>query len=131
MLYAGYFVADGGVDSEFFLQLAAQGITGLFALLNFSARKFPLQRHRLMAGALADENLAAPHDEACDDALHGRRRVIARSERAAESAQAGHTKAVAMVALGEAMSKFTAAASYFNFKICGGVKMQRSSTGGF
>lgn len=84
-----------------------------------------------MASALADQNLSVPHNECCDDALHGWRRALARGARTIGSTQTGRTKASAVVALGEAMSKSTAAASYFNFKICGGVKIRLSSTGGF
>ncbi len=64
------FVSDVRQDSEFFFQFPAQGIARLFALFDLSARELPLQRHGLVPRALAHQQLAVFHDEACDDALH-------------------------------------------------------------
>jgi hypothetical protein len=48
--------ADFGADAEFFLEFAGKSLFGGFALLNFAARKLPLERHGLVGAALADEN---------------------------------------------------------------------------
>src|SRR5947209_17005867 len=71
VLYACEFVSDGCRDAEFFFELAAQGVARLLAFFNLSTGKFPLQRHGLMARALANEQLAIFLDRGCDDALHG------------------------------------------------------------
>src|ERR1017187_1014326 len=64
------FVADGRLDAEFFLQLAPQGIAGLFALLDLAAGKLPFQRHHLMARPLACEDTVVVHDQSSDYPLH-------------------------------------------------------------
>ena len=74
VLDTGQFVADGGVDAEFFFQLAAKGSAGLLALLNFSAGKLPLKRHGLMARALAHEQLVIFHYQSRNDTFHARPR---------------------------------------------------------
>src|SRR5208282_2397541 len=70
MLDARDLVADGRVDSEFFLQLPAQGVARLLAFLDFSSGELPFERHGLMAGTLAHQHLPVLRDEACDYALH-------------------------------------------------------------
>src|ERR1035438_4678327 len=64
------FIADGCLDAEFFLQLAPQGIAGLFALLDLAAGKLPFQRHHLMACPLACEDTVLVHDKSSDYPLH-------------------------------------------------------------
>ena len=70
MLDTGNLVADGGRNAELFFQFTAQGVARLLALFNFSAGKFPLQRHRLVPRALAHQQLSLLHNEPCDHALH-------------------------------------------------------------
>jgi hypothetical protein len=70
---ACYFVADGGVNPQFFLQLAVQGIARLFALFDLASGEFPLQRHGLVAGALADQNLLVFEDQRRYHSLHRHR----------------------------------------------------------
>ena len=72
MLNPFHFVADGGEDSEFFFQFAAKRSAGLLSFFDFSARKFPLQRHSLMTRPLADQQLAVSYDQARHYALHER-----------------------------------------------------------
>src|SRR5579883_2427232 len=67
---AGHLIPDGSVDSEFLLEFALQGTPRLFALLNLAAGEFPLEGHGLVAGALADEDLAVLHDQSCNDTFH-------------------------------------------------------------
>src|SRR5215475_1973418 len=73
MANAGDFITDGGVDAEFFFQLATQSVLRLFAFLDLSSGELPLQRHGLMFGPLADENLAVLEDECRDHTLHHHR----------------------------------------------------------
>ena len=47
-----HLVADGRMDSKLFFQFAAQGIARLLSFLNFSTRKFPLERHGLVPRTL-------------------------------------------------------------------------------
>src|SRR5215469_1762990 len=62
--------ADHGFNAEFFLEFAAKRVSRLFAFLNLASGKLPLQRHGLVARALAHEDLAVSDDEACHDLLH-------------------------------------------------------------
>ncbi len=64
------FFADCCVDAQFLIQFAAQSVARLLAFLDFAARKFPLQRHGLMARALAHQNFAVFDDQGCDHMLH-------------------------------------------------------------
>ena len=50
-------LADLGIDAEFFFEFALEGGDRLFAGLDLSAGKLPLQRKRLIFAALADEQL--------------------------------------------------------------------------
>jgi hypothetical protein len=70
MLNASDLVADCGVNTQFFVEFAAEGIAGLFSGFYFSTRKFPLERHGLVARALAHEDLAILHNQSSDNALH-------------------------------------------------------------
>src|SRR6266851_1247317 len=114
------FVADGGSDSEFFFQLPPQSVAGLFALFDFSAGKFPFQRHGLMARALAYQHLALFHDQGCNDALHSVGIALA-----CEALTRGSMTTFSVEVRGEAMSKFTAAASYFNVIVSGPISAAR------
>src|SRR5208283_1449560 len=71
MMNAGDFITDGGFDSEFFFEFAAQGIARLFAFLDLAAGEFPLERHHLMARALACQNPAIVHDQSSNYSLSG------------------------------------------------------------
>ncbi len=63
----GDFVADGGVDTEFFVELAGESFFGAFAGLNFAAGKLPLEGHGLIGSTLADEHFIAAEHESCYD----------------------------------------------------------------
>ena len=54
---------DAGVDAQFFVKFANQGLFGGFAGLDFSARELPLQGHGLIGTALANEHFTAAYDE--------------------------------------------------------------------
>ena len=64
-------VADFRVHAEFFVQLAPERVARLLALLDLAAGELPLQGKRLVAGALANQDLSAPQDERSRDALDG------------------------------------------------------------
>jgi hypothetical protein len=51
------------MNADFFVQLACQSLLRGFSGLNLSAGKLPLQRHRLIWTALADQDLAATHNQ--------------------------------------------------------------------
>src|ERR1700690_4430478 len=70
---------NGRVDAEFFIQFPVQRGARLLALFNLSARKFPFERHGLMAGALADQNLVILENQVCDHLLYGWRRGALRT----------------------------------------------------
>jgi len=59
--------ADGGVDAEFFVEFAGEGLFWTFAGLYFAAGKFPLEGHWLVGASLADEDAAAAEHECCYD----------------------------------------------------------------
>jgi hypothetical protein len=60
--------ADRGADSELFFQFALERRNRLLSFFNLAAGKLPLQRHRLILGALANENSVVAHDQ-CGDYL--------------------------------------------------------------
>jgi hypothetical protein len=51
---AGDFFADHGVDAEFLVEFAAEGVARLFSFFDFAAGELPFKWHGLVAGALAD-----------------------------------------------------------------------------
>ena len=55
--------ANAGLDPELFVQFAGQGLLRAFSLLNFAARKFPLQPHWLVRAPLADQHFTAADDQ--------------------------------------------------------------------
>ena len=73
--------ADGGVDVELFLELAAQRLLGGFAGLHLAAGEFPLGAERLVGTALTDQHLVAAQDQGGGD-LPDCFAVVARSFRA-------------------------------------------------
>ena len=95
VLNARDFVADGGLNSQLFLQFAAQGVARLFAFFDFAAGKLPFQRHGLMAGPLADQELAVLHDQCRYNSLHDWAAVLACSALATGSTQLVKVKAKA------------------------------------
>ena len=64
------FVANSGIDAEFLDQFAAKGVARLFARFDFAAGEFPFQRHRLVLGALADEDLISALQDGGHHLLH-------------------------------------------------------------
>ena len=70
------FIADGGLDSEFLFEFAAQGVTRLFALFDLAAGELPFERHDLVTGALASKNLVTVQDKGSDYPLHGHFRTV-------------------------------------------------------
>ena len=50
-------------DAEFLVQFAGQRLLGAFAGLDLAAGKLPLQGHRLVGTALADQHLAAANNQ--------------------------------------------------------------------
>src|SRR5260370_589334 len=64
------FISDDRLDSKFFIQFAAQRVPGLLAFFNLSSRELPLERHGLVASALADEYLSIFPDERGHHAFH-------------------------------------------------------------
>ena len=70
MVNAGYLVADGGFDPEFFFQFAPHGVARLFAFFDLAAGKLPLQRHYLMACPLASQNLTLVNDKSSNYPFH-------------------------------------------------------------
>ena len=70
MLDARNLVSDRGQDAEFFFEFAPQGVAWLLSFLNFSAGKFPFQRHGLVSRSLAHKQLPVLQNEACHYALH-------------------------------------------------------------
>jgi len=63
--------SDGRADTEFFVEFAGEGLLGAFAVLDFSARKFPLQSHGLVRAALTDQDEAVAHDQSSHDEAKG------------------------------------------------------------
>lgn len=55
--------AYDGLDAQFFLKLADQRLLRTFAGLDFSAGKFPFERHNLIGTPLTNENLAVTKDK--------------------------------------------------------------------
>ena len=70
MLDACHFVPNNRSNAKLFIQFAAQGIAWLLAFLNFSAGKFPLQRHGLMPGALANQDSFIFPDKRGNNSFH-------------------------------------------------------------
>jgi hypothetical protein len=56
------FVANLGVNAEFLFQLPAQGVAWLLPGFYLPAWEFPLERHGLMPGPLADQDLAVTNN---------------------------------------------------------------------
>jgi hypothetical protein len=65
------FPANRGLNSEFFAKLARQGFLREFSGLDFSARKFPLQRVRIVAAPLAHQNLGVAENQRRNDGKFG------------------------------------------------------------
>ena len=97
MLHARDLIADLGMDSQFLFQFTPEGIAWLLTFFNFSAWKFPLQRHRLVARALADEYLPQLHDHRSYNPFHGFDTVPACSALATGSTQPVKVKANAAI----------------------------------
>jgi hypothetical protein len=60
---ARYPGADGGLNPEFFVQFPGQCLFRALAGFNLAAGKLPLQGHRLIRAALANQNLAAANNK--------------------------------------------------------------------
>ena len=67
----GYARSDGGVNAQFFLQFADEGLLGAFAWFDFSAGKLPLQSHGLVGAALADQDQAVANQQSSNDEAKG------------------------------------------------------------
>ena len=61
------FLADRGLDAEFFAKFARQGFLRDFAGFDFAAREFPFQAVRIVAMPLADQNLCITEDQRRND----------------------------------------------------------------
>jgi hypothetical protein len=62
VLNAREFVADGGLNTQFFIEFASQGIARLLPFFDLPAGELPFERHSLMPRSLTDEQLAILHD---------------------------------------------------------------------
>lgn len=62
VLDAGDLFADSGVYSKLLIQFSPQGISGLLTGFDLAPGKLPFQRHDLMSGTLADQDLAVLDD---------------------------------------------------------------------
>jgi hypothetical protein len=67
--------ADFGHDSQFFFELAAHGITRLFARFDFASGKLPLEGHRLMPSPLAGKDQVVFENQCGYDSFHGDRKT--------------------------------------------------------
>jgi hypothetical protein len=67
----GYALSDLCVDAQFFIEFASEGLFGAFTLLNFAAGKLPLQRHRLVGAALADQDQSIANEQTCHNKAEG------------------------------------------------------------
>jgi hypothetical protein len=67
-------LSDPGVDAQFFLEFANEGLFRAFALLDLSAGKLPLQGHRLVGAALADQDQSVANQQTCHNKAKGRTR---------------------------------------------------------
>jgi len=56
--------ANGGFDSELFVQFPSKGLFRTLASLDLAAGKLPLQGHRLIGASLAYEHFAAANEKA-------------------------------------------------------------------
>ena len=72
MMHAANLNASHQRHSEFFPQFPRESNLWRFAVFDLAAWEFPLQRHGLMAGALAHQDLFMLEDQRCDHLLHGR-----------------------------------------------------------
>lgn len=54
---------DGGLDAEFFVEFADQGLLRAFTGLDFASGKLPLEGHGLVGAALADQDFTAAHNQ--------------------------------------------------------------------
>jgi hypothetical protein len=70
MVDPSHLVADDGLDPKFLFQLPPQGVAGLLTLFDLASGKLPLERHDLVPGPLAGEDLVLLRDECGDDAFH-------------------------------------------------------------
>src|SRR5580698_6689859 len=61
----------GCSDAQFFFKFADECLFRAFPGLHFAAGKFPLEGHRLIGPALANENLIAAKNESGDHIAHG------------------------------------------------------------
>src|SRR4029453_6195783 len=66
---ASDFVANGRDNPKLFLNLTTQRIPPLFTFFDLAAGELPLQRHRLMARALANKKHVVFDNEGRDDVL--------------------------------------------------------------
>lgn len=64
--------ANGGLYAELFVQFAGQCLLRAFAGLDFSTRKLPQRRHRLIGAALTDQNLSATYNQGSRHKAEGR-----------------------------------------------------------
>ena len=55
------------VNPQLFLEFASKGLFRTFALFDLAAGKLPLQRHRLIGTALADQDKALANQQPCND----------------------------------------------------------------
>ena len=69
MLQLGDFGTDLRADAKLFLEFALQGLRRVFAGLDFSAGKLPLQRQRLIFRPLAAEDFFASEHQRGDHLL--------------------------------------------------------------
>src|SRR5258706_6449563 len=70
MPHPRHLVADAGGDAELFLKFAHERLPRALAALDLAAGKLPFERHRLVLGALADEQLVVAHHERRHHAAH-------------------------------------------------------------
>ena len=62
--------ADGGVDAEFFVEFAGEGLLGGFAVFDLASGELPLEAHGLVGFALADEEFGGCGVRAEDEGSH-------------------------------------------------------------
>ena len=73
---AGHLMTDRGINTEFLVQFPAERIARLFALFDLAPGEFPFQRHGLVTGALADQNLVILEDQRGHHVFHDRRGAL-------------------------------------------------------
>jgi hypothetical protein len=60
-------LADVGGDTQFLIELAAQGLLRSLSRLYLAPGKLPFQGHRLVGPPLTDQNLLIPQDKRGND----------------------------------------------------------------